>query len=93
MFKFEEAFGVLGHYIGYKTHVRHMWKYLAKKDRMHCNHVDFPDFLSDDDEAYDRILWSTLVIMYGSYGVSPRKGWIVNPHDAKKFVKNILDWM
>lgn len=67
-------------YNGYDEKIMQIYKYL--KENADKSQVPYPDWLSDDADAPDRILWSVLVMLDGDYGTSPRYGWIDRPKSA-----------
>ena len=80
-------------YNGYADYIKAIYYYIRdyKGDYL----IQFPEknFLSDDVDKPDRILWSVLVIMYGDYGTSPRFGWIMveNRETILDILKKWLD--
>lgn len=87
-----EAIGTIGSYNGYKRIIKELYNYIAycETTSSTCN---FPDFLSDNPDNYDRIIWSIIVLKYGDYGTSPRFGWIESVHEAKIYLKELLGYM
>ena len=67
-------------YNGYDDKIMRIYNYL--KENADKSQVSYPDWLSDDVDAPDRILWSVLVMLDGDYGTSPRYGWIDKPKSA-----------
>lgn len=67
-------------YNGYEEKIMRIYNYL--KETADKPQVSYPDWLSDDADAPDRILWSVLVMLDGDYGTSPRYGWIEKPKSA-----------
>lgn len=67
-------------YNGHDDKIMRIYNYL--KETADKSQVSYPDWLSDDADAPDRILWSVLVMLDGDYGTSPRYGWIENPISA-----------
>ena len=67
-------------YNGYDDKIMRIYNYL--KENEDKSQVSYPDWLSDDADAPDRILWSVLVMLDGDYGTSPRYGWIDKPKSA-----------
>lgn len=81
-------------YNGYYDELRKLKKYISESinsDVDKYSNAPIPDFISDeyDTDHAIRIIWSLMVYMFGSYGGSPRYGWIEKRDDAIAFIDMI----
>lgn len=85
--KFLDSFLSVFWYNGYSGCLEKLKDYIEENKK--SKHVDYPDhILKYDVNSIDGILWSTLVVMFGEYGTSPRFGWIDEVGECLYF----LDW-
>ena len=47
----------------------------------------------DDENGFSEEVWSMFVLMFGSYGTSPRYGWIEKVAEFKTFLQKIYNDM
>lgn len=89
--EFLKAFITVGYYNGYEDKIIEIYDYIKGIKCDNRTSIAFPsNILSYDSDMYDRVLWSTLVIMFGDYGISPRTAWIEKKEECLKFLEYVI---
>ena len=57
------------------------------KDKKEISYFD----LHSECNEFDDFFWSILVLLYGNYGIAPRKGWITNVKGFLGFCQKVID--
>ena len=85
--KFVDNFMVAMWYQGFTEQITELLLYLK---RQHIGQLKWPDRIIADqwgDNFPVRMLWNTLVLMYGDFDVSPANGWINDIDGAIDFLE------
>lgn len=74
-------------YNGHEDEIKRIFEYVDKYEEFQ---IPYPDFLSEDCDSPERLLWSFLVYMFGDYGTSPRFGWL---YKEGTWIEAIKEWI
>lgn len=82
-------------YNGHDETLMHLMRWILDQMELKPDeYIEIPDFISNLDCDHPlHILWSTMIMLHGNYGTSPRYGWLEPSQDLLNTILTIIHYM